>query len=131
VKRIAVVLFLALLGLSACQSLSEKRQAILLQDTLRQYEAVVRWGDLAQARGFGGSGVDSTAQPVRSDLRITSYEVVQGPSMVDEHLALQTVAIQYVFESTQQVRQIIDQQQWRFDPASESWSRQSPFPEFR
>lgn len=130
-KRIAALLCLVLLGLSGCQSLSEKRQTTLLQDTLRRYEATVRWGDLAQARSFGGSNSGSSEQKTSPDLRITGYQVVQGPSMVDAQRAVQVVAIEYVFESTQQVRELIDQQVWHYDPAIESWTRQSPFPEFR
>jgi hypothetical protein len=129
--RIAVLLCLALLVLSACQSLSEKRQENLLQDTLRHYEATLRWGDLSQAQGFGSAGPEPAAQALIPDLRITRYQVVQGPSLVDPYQAVQIVAIEYVFESTQQVREIVDQQVWRYDPQAESWSRISPFPQFR
>jgi hypothetical protein len=130
VKGSAILLCLALLVTSACQSLSEKREATLLQDTLRQYEATVRWGDLSQAQGFASDGAEVAAQQLRPDLRITSYQVVQGPSLLDRHRAVQAVAIEYVYESTQQVRELMDQQVWRYDPQAQSWSRQSPFPEF-
>jgi hypothetical protein len=131
VKRIVVLLGLVLSVLSACQSLSEKRQASLLQDTLQRYEATVRWGDLSQAQGFGSAGSDTSSHKVRPDLRITRYQVVQGPSLLDAEHAVQAVAIEYVYESTQQVREILDRQVWRYDPQAESWSRQSPFPTFR
>lgn len=130
-KRLAVLLCLALLGTSACQSLSERRQTTLLQDTLSRYEATMRWGDPAQARRFGSSDSGSSQQTLSPDLRITGYQVLQGPGMVDAQQVVQAVAIEYVFESTQQVRELVDQQVWRYDPSTESWYRQSPFPEFR
>jgi hypothetical protein len=120
-----------LLLLSACQSLGEQRQATLLQDTLSRYEATLRWGDLSQARGFGSPGSAASEQQTSPDLRITRYQVVQGPSLRDRHWAQQTVVIEYVFESTQQVRELVDRQLWHYDPDTESCLRETPLPDFR
>jgi len=131
VKALWILPGIALLILSACQSLSEQRQATLLQDTLRRYEATVRWGALSQAHEFVDPGARVELENPRPDLRITGYEVLQGPAMVDAQRAVQAVLIEYVFESTQQLRQVVDQQVWRYDPQTETWSRQSPLPEFK
>ena len=130
-KRIALLLCLLLLTLSACQSLSEKRQSTQLEDTLRNYEAMVRWGDLSQVQQFASAGPDDAVQHVTPGLRVTGYQVVQGPSLLDPEHAVQTVIIEYVFESTQQVREVVDRQVWHYDPETQSWSRQSPLPDFR
>lgn len=117
--------------LSACQSLSEKHQSSLLLDTLNRYEATVRWGDLEQAQGFAQDGIRPAGEQAADDLRVTRYEVVQGPSAMERNRAVQVVMIEYVFQSTQQVRQVLDQQVWLYDEDSASWSRLSPIPDFR
>ena len=129
-KQTLVLIGVLVVLLSACQSLSEKHQATLLQDTLWRYQATVRWGDLAQAEAFAGAGSNPSRKKFSPDLRVTGYEVVQGPSMIEPDQAVQTVVIEYVFESNQQVRKLIDQQVWLYDSQAESWSRQSPLPEF-
>lgn len=122
---------LLLWSLTGCQTLSEKKQTTALEETLRKYEATMRWGALAQARSFA---LDDSANfsPTRNkDLRIIHYEVVQGPAQVSEEQALQTVLIQYVLESSQNVRELMDQQIWEYDAEAEKWYLQSPFPVFK
>lgn len=125
------LLFVLSVLLSACQSLSERQQSSLLLDTLRRYEATVRWGDLEQAQGFMTDAKEPVDSKVARDLRVTRYEVVQGPSLLEQNRAVQAVSIEYVFESTQQLRQLLDQQVWLYDEDSATWSRQNPIPEFR
>jgi hypothetical protein len=127
-------LFLSLLLslLMGCQTISERKQANALQDVLRNYEAVIRWGSLDQARQFlpQDKQSDAAVQAPR-DLRVTHYEVVQGPSMLGSDRAMQTAVVQYVFEESQVVRELVDRQTWELDPESQSWHLVSPLPEFK
>jgi hypothetical protein len=129
--RLKTLLVILMLPLCACQSLSEKRQADALEETLRDYETLFRWGDLAQLHRFSGPRLRGRQLVVAPDLRITRYEVVQGPTVVTPDQALQSVVIEYVLESTQQVKELLDEQIWRYDADNEAWFRQNPLAEFR
>ncbi|MEJ2694620.1 MAG: asparagine synthetase [Candidatus Thiodiazotropha sp.] len=124
-------LFLSLLLVAGCQSLGERKQADALQEVLRNYEAVIRWGNLDQASHFLRPEAASKAlrKPDR-ELRVTHYEVVQGPSVVEKDKAIQTAVIQYVYVETQVVREIVDRQTWQFDPLEERWYLISSQPRF-
>lgn len=128
-----LILFALLFGLlSGCQSLSERRQSELLVDTLRKYEATLRWGAMQQAQSFASAEDLSKFSPTRSkDLRIIHYEVIQGPTRLSGDKAVQAVLIQYVRESSQNVRELLDQQVWGYDAQTEHWTRQSPLPVFQ
>jgi hypothetical protein len=126
-----MLLYLILLHLSGCQTLSEKNQANALEETLDRYEAMLRWGNVDQARLFGLTDTSGTTSSRAKEIRVINYEVIQGPTKVSENQAVQSAVIQYVFKSSQTVRELIDQQIWQYDDESEAWSRQSPFPEFK
>jgi hypothetical protein len=128
----AIILTMILLLLSGCQTLSERKQADDLLAVLRDYEAVIRWSSLEQARRFllpekAGDTVATTPR----DLRVTHYEVVQGPAMLSDGYAVQTAVIQYVFEESQVVHELVDQQHWHYDPEAEHWYLVSPLPVFK
>jgi len=132
VIRKTLILTVLLGLLMGCQSLSERKQADALQEMLRNYEAVIRWGSLDQARNFQQPERQSdTVAEVPRDLRVTHYEVVQGPSMLGPDRAVQTALVQYVFEDSQVVRDLVDRQTWEYDPESQSWHLISPLPEFK
>ncbi len=116
--------------MTGCVSLSEKRQSDLLVETLNQYEAAIRWGAMRQAENFATEEVVGFNPVAAKGLRIIHYEVVQGPTLVSENKALQTVLIQYVWESSQTVRELLDQQVWVYDVDVERWNRESPLPAF-
>ena len=124
-------LMLSLLLVAGCQSLGERKQADALQEVLRDYQAVIRWGSLDQASQFLRPETASKAvlTPDRA-LRVTHYEVVQGPSMVEKGKAIQTAVIQYVFVETQVVREIVDRQVWEFNPQAQHWYLISSLPKF-
>jgi hypothetical protein len=118
--------------LTGCQTLSERRQSEALNEVLRSYHAMIRWGSVAQARAFQNSKqTQGETAAVPKDLRVTQYEVVQGPAMVGPNKAVQTAIIQYVFEESQVVRELMDQQTWEYDADSERWFLVSPMPVFK
>ncbi|MCU7842273.1 MAG: asparagine synthetase [Candidatus Thiodiazotropha sp. (ex Monitilora ramsayi)] len=130
--RITSLVLITTVLLMGCQTLSERKQADSLEEILRSYHAMIRWGSVEQARGFldpkqAKESVDATP----GDLRVTHYEVVQGPTMVGSTQAVQTAFIQYVFEDSQIVREVMDRQTWEYDTASERWFLVSPPPVFK
>ena len=122
---------LLLFSLTGCQTLSEKRQTALLEDALRQYEAALRWGSMQQAQSFASANVAKFSPAHSEDLRIIHYEVVQGPTQVSDDKALQAVVIQYVHQSNQSVKELLDQQVWHYEVDTAKWTRQSPLPAFQ
>ncbi len=125
------LLSLMLWSVSGCQTLTEKRQTDVLVETLKQYEATLRWGAIQQAQSFASQDIPTYDPGRNKDLRIIQYEVVQGPTQVSEDKALQSVMIQYVHETSQSVKELFDQQIWTYDEETEKWSLQSPFPAFK
>ncbi|MCU7905828.1 MAG: asparagine synthetase [Candidatus Thiodiazotropha sp. (ex Epidulcina cf. delphinae)] len=119
--------------LTACQTLGEHQRAESLQDILRRYEAAIRWSSGRQARNFLPLELAKTeiTPPVQRDVKVTHYEVVQGPTMLGDMRAVQTAVIQYVFQDSQIVREIMDQQEWRYDEEAEIWHLYSQVPVFR
>lgn len=122
---------LLILLLAGCQTLSERRQANELQNVLRNYEGVIRWGLIEQAKRFLPPDAEFSSVKPAGTLRVTHYEVIQGPSVLEEGKALQTAVIQYIFEESQVVKEIVDQQTWTYDPQVERWYLVSPLPSFQ
>jgi hypothetical protein len=128
-----LLIFISLISLlSACQTLGERKRAQSLQDTLRSYEASIRWYSGRQAAKF--QDPQSTVTDAHSDhanIRVTGYDVVQGPTMLGDLRAVQTALIQYVLRDSQVVKELTDQQVWLYDEAQEKWFLNSPVPEFK
>jgi hypothetical protein len=128
-----LLIIISLVGmLTACQTLSERKRAQSLQDTLRSYEATVRWSSGQQAAKFQApDAATSELPPGRKSIKVTSYEVVQGPTMLGEKRAVQMAVIQYVLQESQVVKELADQQVWLYDEADEKWYLGSQVPEFK
>ena len=135
-NRTQLILLPLLIILTACQTLGEHKRADALQDVLRRYEASIRWTSGRQAQSFlppredGAQDGRETGQSAKN-VRVTHYEVVQGPTMLGEERAVQTAIIQYVLQDTQIVRELSDQQEWRYDEEAEMWYLYSPVPVFK
>lgn len=118
--------------LAGCQTLSEKKQSNKLEEVLRNYEGVIRWGSVEQiGRFYKSDAAEGLMNKPHEAMRVTQYDVVQGPTMVEDNRAIQTAVIQYVFVESQVVRELLDQQTWQYDLEQERWYLISPMPEFK
>ncbi len=136
-KRIApllIVVILATVPLSGCQTFGERKQSTALEDTLRLYAGIVRWGALRKAYSFRNpesvEALDKIPEGLHN-IRITSYEVIQGPVMSDEITAIQTVYIEYIHKDEQVIRTLQDKQVWHYNDEKESWTLNSKIPLFK
>ncbi|MET0029277.1 MAG: asparagine synthetase [Candidatus Thiodiazotropha sp.] len=123
-----------LIFVTACQTLGEHKRAETLESTLKRYEASVRWTSGSQLHNFlppDETRNDPVINPDSKNIRVTHYEIVQGPSMLGEDRAVQTAVIQYVVQDIQVVRELTDQQDWHYDEEAESWYLYSPIPVFK
>jgi hypothetical protein len=125
-----VLVVISLLSiLSACQTLNERKQSDQLQSVLRNYEGVIRWGSIGQAQRFQHPDETNEVQNrPEVAIRVTHYDVVQGPTMIDDNTAIQTALIQYVLVDTQVVREVLNQQTWKYDSEEKAWFLTSPLP---
>jgi uncharacterized lipoprotein len=118
--------------LAACQTLGERKRAQSLQDTLRSYEASIRWQSGRHAAKFQDpQGSVTESRTDHANVRVTGYEVVQGPTMLGDLRAVQAALIQYVMQDSQIVKELTDQQVWLYNEDEETWFLNSPVPEFR
>lgn len=125
-------LILLFILMSGCQTLGEHKRAETLENVLRRYEASIRWTSGAQSHNFMPPESEHREyRPAPPNIKVTHYEVVQGPTMLGEDRAIQTVIIQYVFQDTQILRELNDKQEWRYSEEEETWYLYSPVPEFK
>ncbi len=129
-----LLLALLLTGCGAVDTLKSRQLGKELDQTLRQYDATVRWGNLENAYAFLKPDIAATTpiQPGLDNIRVTEYVVVQPPRFLDKTTATQTAAISYIFEDRQIQHSLVDNQIWkREDEESKQWYRVNPIPEFK
>ncbi len=101
---------------------------------LKEYGHEVRWGALEALPSYLAPELIDAQEPVAKDpsnLRVTSYEVLRSPSPAGEDQIVQTVKIEYLFRDRQVVRNLVDQQKWKYNPENNDWMRSNHIPVFK
>lgn len=130
--------FLALMSmlllLAACGG--QRREEDLLAETLERYAHAIRWFGFDRAPEFLDEARrrELAEHPFPLE-RLRQYDVagyrVRTPAVISEGRAVQTVEIDLVHRHTQTFGQILDHQEWRFDPERKRWLRTNPLPDPR
>jgi hypothetical protein len=128
-RRAALIAVLSTGLAAACADMSMQHmqsKETILEDTLKNYAATIRWGDMLQAQAFVDPAYRQ-AHPL-SDLDMQRYRQVQVSAYNDQPAAplnenevAQTVEIGLVNVNTQAARSIIDRQVWRYDEKQKHW----------
>ena len=128
-RRAALIAVLSTGLAAACADMSMQHmqsKETILEDTLKNYAATIRWGDMLQAQAFVDPAYRQ-AHPL-SDLDMQRYRQVQVTAYNDQPAAplnenevAQTVEIGLVNVNTQAARSIIDRQVWRYDEKQKHW----------
>ena len=128
-RRAALIAVLSTGLAAACADMSMQHiqtKETILEDTLKNYAATIRWGDMLQAQAFVDPAYRQ-AHPM-SDLDMQRYRQVQVTAYNDQPAAPisetevgQTVEIGLVNVNTQSARTIIDRQVWRYDEKEKRW----------
>lgn len=128
-RRFVIVVLIGLL--SGCNTKADKD---LLQTTLENYAATIRWGNFEDAVGY----VDPEtlkAHPLSAldlaryhQVRVTAYNE-QPYKPVGEMEARQVVEIGIVNNNTQVMRSFVDRQLWRYDEKAKRWWLVSGLPD--
>ena len=122
-----------LILLTGCKTLLQQDSETTLQNTLKAYEATLRWGYPGQVYNFLQQDLkEKTPIPASlQHIKITGYKVIKQPASVDETRAAQMVIIGYVHQERQIEHSLTDNQLWEYDEENNSWSRINPIPEFK
>jgi hypothetical protein len=128
-RRAALIAVLSTGFAAACADMSMQHiqtKETILEDTLKNYAATIRWGDMLQAQAFVDPAFRQ-AHPM-TDLDMQRYRQVQVTAYNDQPAAplnelevAQTVEIGLVNINTQAARSIIDHQVWRYDEKQKHW----------
>ncbi|QIK37049.1 hypothetical protein GWK36_02460 [Caldichromatium japonicum] len=109
-----------------------------MSDTLQKatdgYQDALRWGYFENAYGYihPEQRANRPFPDTFKGLRLTGYEVLQAPRIqADKQMATQLVAIDYLYEDRQVVKQLTDHQVWHYDPAQKTWWLISGLPDFK
>ena len=128
------LLITALLLLSGCKTLlTQQDSEKSLLETLKAYEATMRWGYPGQTYNFlrkdlaEKTEIPSTLQ----NIRITGYKVISAPVISNENLASQVVVIGYVFDDRQVEHSLTDRQLWEYGKEKKTWHRINSIPDLR
>lgn len=122
------------LMLGACNPIKGDRLSNTLHQATEGYQTALRWGYFENAYAYLAPDrrMEHASRPELAGLRLTGYEVLQGPVIQpDQQTAVQTVAIDYLYEDLQVVRHLIDRQVWRYDPQRKTWWLASGLPDFK
>lgn len=128
-RRAALIAVLSTGFAAACADMSMQHiqsKETILEETLKNYAATIRWGDMLQAQAFVDPAYRQ-AHPL-SDLDMQRYRQVQVSAYNDQPAAplnenevAQTVEIGLVNVNTQGARSIVDHQVWKYDEKQKHW----------
>lgn len=123
---------LALFLLAGCGVVEKDQRAVGLQAATNGYQSALRWGYYDTAYGFLPPNLrkDRSLDSAFVGLRLTGYDVMQPPTMLDRDTATQIVAIDYLYSDRQIVKQLVDRQLWRWDEKEHVWLLASGLPKF-
>lgn len=129
--RIRIAALLGLLLLAACAGKREEDK--LLDLTLDQYAAAVRWGSVDDAIAFLAP---EAPRPSAFELeRLKQLQVAgyreQPPVVLSPNEIEQVAQIDYVNRHTQEGKSTIERMRWRYDAAAKRWWLVSGIPRLR
>lgn len=130
--RLSAILLLFAAFFPGCAT---SKQSTSLDETLKQYEIVIRWSQWDGAVDFLDSGHQERNPISRLDMdrlrlfRVTQY-TIRSATPFDEGMGLMQVVEIKLFNKNRAVeRSLIDQQEWRYNAERERWFLHSGLPD--
>ena len=128
------VLLSGLVVLVLLASCSQGRRERGLDDDMRAYGSLIRWGDIEAAMQYIDPKV-LEARPITGidlerykQVRIAGYRE-SGRVVNEDGTATQLVEIEFINIHTQSTNSVIDRQRWRFDDQAKRWWLVSGLPD--
>lgn len=131
-QLLPIIVCVALLPLQGCGQIKEERKAQQLESATSGYRQALRWGYHEAALQFikPQERPDAPSE-LLGNIRVTSYEVIQAPIIIDETKAEQLVRIEYVLNDRQRLEALSERQQWEYDEEGARWWLTSGMPAFQ
>ncbi|KAA9130933.1 hypothetical protein F3N42_11305 [Marinihelvus fidelis] len=130
--RAAFLLLLVAVMAAGCHTPKQDKS---LDETLSQYESMVRWSEWDGAVGFVAPDFLEKHPITRLDVdrlrlfRVTNYTVRSGTPIDGGEGFVQVVEIR-MYNKNRAVEQVVmDQQEWRWDAVGERWMLHSGLPD--
>jgi len=130
--KICIILLSSLLV--SCASVSEMRKMDKFEETLKAYEAAIRWSDFESASLFLKTQETENVSAVIEKLeqfKVTSYEVKNLLPSKDKSQVLLTAKISYFELNRLIVKWVSDRQVWEYDTAEDRWLLTSGLPDLK
>ncbi|WPL16174.1 hypothetical protein Thiowin_01127 [Thiorhodovibrio winogradskyi] len=110
----------------------EERKHRLLESATSGYRQAIRWGYHDAALQFiAPEKRPEEPSKLLENIRVTGYEVVRAPVILEDNKAEQLVRIEYVLTDRQQLKTLADRQHWRYDEDTSNWWLASGMPAFQ
>lgn len=125
--------FLVLLSLSGCSTLTHVKRIEQLERTTRDYQMILQASDFHSASGMldeASSGQTEKGLDSLDNIRVTSYEVRKARLSDDKQELNQIVEIRYYKITGMLERSIIDEQLWKYDDKLNKWRLHTGLPKF-
>jgi hypothetical protein len=130
--------FLLTLTVAGCAKVEATKRSNQFQQTLKDFNASIRWGYFEQARTFINmrEGVPRELDlDYLQEIRVTRYDITRktaiGDNLQDPREVVIDVAIDYYHDSTLRVKSIKYQQMWWYDDVAKQWFLDADLPDFK
>ncbi|MFO1419320.1 MAG: hypothetical protein U1E83_11730 [Methylotetracoccus sp.] len=101
-------------------------------DTLRAYQNAIRWNHFDEAAAFqnGVTRPSRATDRMRESIRVRRYDVIRAREDTRAMTLHQTVNIRYHHIGESVEKDIVDEQDWHFDPERGVWVLDTGLPRF-
>jgi hypothetical protein len=129
----SLIVFLSCCLLAACAGVESKKQTELLNDSLKTFRQMIRWGAYDRAAAYRRRPSGELPEPdLRSldNIRVVSYEVTNSRLSEDGTNAIVNAQISYYSDETGTVYTTQYLQNWWFDAEEKHWFLDGDLPSF-
>lgn len=120
--------------LPACSHMAEKKKIDNLEATQKLFWKSLRWKSYDSAAGlirFKNPARKLASIEGLNKITVTNYELVSTAAVTEDGVVTTHVVFDYVQNDTGRVYQIIHQENWWYEEASQRWYLASDMPDFK
>lgn len=132
------MILLMALTVAACGKVAATKRGNQFQKTLKEYNALIRWGYYEKAGAFINMRAGVPRQldlEYLQEIRVTHYEIIRqiaiGDDLKDPREIAIDVDVDYYHDRTLRVKSIKYQQLWWHDEVAEQWFLDGDLPDFK
>lgn len=129
-----LTIFIFMLLIFGCGSITEFRKMEKLNETIQAYEQAIRWSEFDYAMIFLEPSEREANPPDESlykRIRVTAYKIKKTALSDDEMQAVQVAEISYYKIDNVTVKSFSDHQLWEWDTKDKRWYLKSGLPYFK